>query len=495
MIDNRLVGKRISTMRQQMELTQQQLAAMMNVSHQAVSKWESGQALPDIQTMLRLTRFFGVTVEQLTGSAEIETEAAQPDAYTASDANDTIPVETTVPQTEEAETDPAKEENSMTIQQLQQMAPFMSRETVEEIVLGMENGLSAAQIARIAPYISPECVEKLIEKHRPELSWDTLRRIAPHMRREAVDALARSIAAGKENVKPASETINKAINDLGRDLGKAFDDIGKGVGHAMKKAIRFGENMINEVSTAINDIAADVEKKAETPERSERAKALRKKAFERAAQDGRWDWIAAHVEELNSDPELKAAIAASAREQGRNDWICEHMGEYADEASVDAAIEAGNWDWLGDHAWQLEAPVQEKLARAAMEQDQLEWLDKYAPQMKLESCAMELAQAAVAKNARALAAGIALCHLDAEQTEQLAFGACEAGDYETLNLLQELLEEEAQNRLLICLAEKQEWKHVEAYIEDATAETVEKLMDMAVDQGNFEAVDMLDALL
>ena len=65
MIDNRLVGRKIAAYRQSNALTQQQLAVMMNVSHQAVSKWESGQALPDIQTLMELTRFFGVTVEQL----------------------------------------------------------------------------------------------------------------------------------------------------------------------------------------------------------------------------------------------------------------------------------------------------------------------------------------------------------------------------------------------------------------------------------------------
>ena len=62
MIENRAVGRRIASLRQEHSLTQQQLAAMLRVSHQAVSKWESGQALPDIQTMLELTQFFGVTV-------------------------------------------------------------------------------------------------------------------------------------------------------------------------------------------------------------------------------------------------------------------------------------------------------------------------------------------------------------------------------------------------------------------------------------------------
>ena len=122
MIDNRLVGRKIAALRQSNALTQQQLAAMMNVSHQAVSKWESGQALPDIQTMLELTRFFGITVEQLIS------ERTQEKEYVSASGRDT----------EEEQRDGAnveKEVNAMNIQQLMQMAPYMSKETVEEIVM------------------------------------------------------------------------------------------------------------------------------------------------------------------------------------------------------------------------------------------------------------------------------------------------------------------------------------------------------------------------
>ena len=65
MIDNISVGKTIAKLRQNRNMTQQQLAAALNVSHQAVSKWENGAAMPDVQTLLDLTRLFGVTVEQL----------------------------------------------------------------------------------------------------------------------------------------------------------------------------------------------------------------------------------------------------------------------------------------------------------------------------------------------------------------------------------------------------------------------------------------------
>lgn len=483
MIDNRLVGRRISTLRQGGGLTQQQLAAMMNVSHQAVSKWESGQALPDIQTMLRLTRFFGITVEQLVSDQEDEND--REDEYESTPASDTNPEEKTEDHRGK------KEVKHMNIQQLLQMAPFMSRETVEEIVMEIEGRLTTSQIARVAPYVRPECLEKLIEIHKPELNWDALRRIAPFMSREAVDELARSIASGRESVKPANDCINKTINDI----GKAFDDIGKGMGHAMKKAIRFGENVINEVSTAINDLTSEPEPQPQAHVRSERAVALRKKAFERALIDGKWEWIGDHIGELDGDPELRGKIAAAAREAGMNEWICRHMGGFADEYTIEAAIANGDWSWLGDNAWQMDAPMQEKVALAAAVAQEWEWLGCYADQLKLKECAPKIAKLAMEQGEADLAAQIAMHHLKPEDIAQLAEMARAAGNHDALDQLAVLLPANALETMLLDMARKQEWERVGKYARPAEGEMIEKLLEIAVEQGDFDAVDMLDAYL
>ena len=478
MIDNRSVGKKIAALRQSNALTQQQLAAMMNVSHQAVSKWESGQALPDIQTLLELTRFFGITVEQLTSGEELR------DEYETAPANDTK-------NEEDASVEVEKEVNGMNIQQLLQMAPYMSKETVEEIVMDMEERLTASQIARVAPYVRPECVEKMIEKHRPELTWDSLRRIAPYMSREAVDELARAIASGKETVKPAGENLNKTINDI----GKAFDDIGKGVGQAVQKAIRFGGSVINEVSSAISDLSSDVQASTVGHVRSERAVALRKKAFERALKDGKWDWIAEHMDELHADSDLKAQIAARAKEMGMHDWICKNMGGYADEFTIEAAIANGNWGWLGDNAWQLEDAMQEKVALAAMRAENWQWLGRYSDQLVLENCGQEIARTAFSKGAKVLAAQITENHLRVEEIDQLAQELYDAADFEALDLLMNHVSADFLGRALADFADKRDWEHVQKYVSLADAGAVEQLMELAVDQGNFEAVDMLDKYL
>lgn len=482
MIDNRQVGRRIARMRQAAGLTQQQLAAMMNVSHQAVSKWESGQALPDIQTLLELTRFFGLTVEQLI----VDAETAGP-----------APLEREAPEAGEAEAQREQENGKerevggMTIQQLLQMAPYMSKEIVEEIVMEMDTRLTAAQIARVAPYVRSECLEKLIQKHRPELSWETLRRIAPYLSREAVDGLAKAIASGKETVRSGNENLNRAINDI----GKAFDDIGKGVGQAVQKAIRFGGNVINEVSSAISDLSSDAMAAPTDHVRSERAVALRKKAFERALADGKWDWIGEHIGEIEGDVQLKASIAARAKEMGMHDWICRYMGGYADEFTIEAAIAHGSWGWLGDNAWQLEDRMQQKVALAAMRAENWQWLGKYSDQLNLKDCGMEIARTALSKGAKILAAQIAEQHLRTEDIDALAREAYGAADLETLNLLAGSVSAACLDEVLVDRAGQRAWEDLKPLLKFACGETVEKLMECAVEQGNFEAVDMLDHYL
>ena len=485
MIDNRLVGKKISALRQENGLTQQQLAAMMNVSHQAVSKWEGGQALPDIQTMLELTRFFGITIEQLIAQEETASGPKDaPDIYETEAQKETYTAGS-------EPSDVQKEANHMSIQQLLQMAPFMSKETVEEIALGIEEKFTAAQLARIAPFVCSECLEKLIDIHKPELSWETLRRMAPFMSREYVDRLARSIANGSESVKPASDGINKTINDI----GKAFDDIGKGVEKAVRKAWRFGETVINEVSNAINDMSSDNGDAAEVRVRSERAVALRRRAFERALDDGKWEWLGAHIGEVDADAELRGKIIGRAREMGMNDWICRYMGGHADEETIDAAIQADNWEWLGENAEQMDAEMQAKVALAAAQARNWVWLAAHAGQLSIRGCALQLATAALEAGQDEFVVRCAEINLLPEEKAKIAFLAAEGEKWELLARLAPLMESKDLDTLAEGLAGAGKWAPVRTLVEYTGPEAIEKMMEAAVEQGDFDAVDMLDAYL
>lgn len=58
-------SKNLSALRKSRNLTQLALAEKLNYSDKAVSKWEVGTVLPDVETMSNIADFFGVTVNDL----------------------------------------------------------------------------------------------------------------------------------------------------------------------------------------------------------------------------------------------------------------------------------------------------------------------------------------------------------------------------------------------------------------------------------------------
>ncbi len=59
------IGSKIKALRKERGITQEQLADTLGVSFQAVSKWETGSALPDITMAPRLARYFNVSMDEL----------------------------------------------------------------------------------------------------------------------------------------------------------------------------------------------------------------------------------------------------------------------------------------------------------------------------------------------------------------------------------------------------------------------------------------------
>ena len=59
------MGKEIRRLRNDRGLTQEALAAALNVTAQTVSKWECGNSIPDVQMLPEIAVYFGVTIDQL----------------------------------------------------------------------------------------------------------------------------------------------------------------------------------------------------------------------------------------------------------------------------------------------------------------------------------------------------------------------------------------------------------------------------------------------
>ncbi len=73
------LGAKIQTLRKQRGMSQEQLAEALGVSRQAVSKWEAEQSVPDIDKIISICDYFGVTTDYILRDAELPKTEQQPE--------------------------------------------------------------------------------------------------------------------------------------------------------------------------------------------------------------------------------------------------------------------------------------------------------------------------------------------------------------------------------------------------------------------------------
>ena len=71
-METQSMGKRIMSLRKEKGLTQEQLAEMLNISAQAISKWENDVSCPDISVLPKLSEVLGTTTDELLGVKPVE---------------------------------------------------------------------------------------------------------------------------------------------------------------------------------------------------------------------------------------------------------------------------------------------------------------------------------------------------------------------------------------------------------------------------------------
>ena len=62
----KIIGDNLAELRKRKGLTQLELAEKFNYTDRAVSKWENGDTLPDVEVLYQLCEFYGVTLDYLT---------------------------------------------------------------------------------------------------------------------------------------------------------------------------------------------------------------------------------------------------------------------------------------------------------------------------------------------------------------------------------------------------------------------------------------------
>ncbi len=72
MLDLNKIGNKIANRRKELNMTQNELASALYVTHQAVSKWENGKSIPAVEVLVTLTKVLNLTIDYLLDHSEID---------------------------------------------------------------------------------------------------------------------------------------------------------------------------------------------------------------------------------------------------------------------------------------------------------------------------------------------------------------------------------------------------------------------------------------
>jgi len=150
-MDIRKFGAYISKLRKEHDLTQSQLADILNVTRQAVSKWEMGDSFPDISLLPHLADVFHVTVDQILNNGEPSREEnrmmyhilqGMPEKVADMLKNKELPADSVV-----------------------HIAPLLKASTLGVISEGFaKHGIDIQHVARLATYMNEAELTHLLKK-------------------------------------------------------------------------------------------------------------------------------------------------------------------------------------------------------------------------------------------------------------------------------------------------------------------------------------------
>lgn len=188
MFDAVEIGRRISRLRKEKDMTQPALADVMGVSFQAVSNWERGSSMPDIGKLPELAQALGVSVDELLGGGRggdlirsvidgSEESFVKNERITLSEAGEAAPflkpkqvtrivkvIEEEKEQsdsTKDGENNASAGQDKIDLESLVSIAPFLDEDYLDELATRLAPTVGLKKLAALAPFVSEETLGKL----------------------------------------------------------------------------------------------------------------------------------------------------------------------------------------------------------------------------------------------------------------------------------------------------------------------------------------------
>lgn len=77
-------GKNLQTLRKARSISQEKLAEELNVSRQAIGKWESGMVYPDVERLVQISSYFNISMDELI-KGTVSTDVSEVENITAAE--------------------------------------------------------------------------------------------------------------------------------------------------------------------------------------------------------------------------------------------------------------------------------------------------------------------------------------------------------------------------------------------------------------------------
>lgn len=180
MFDIKKFGAYISSLRKKADMTQSELAERLNLTRQAISKYECGDSFPDISILIEVADVFEITLDELIGSGHpTQKEAAIFEGAVGGQ-------------------DLCSELDRQCISDIVNIAPLLKPSLLDKMAKGLaKHGIDISSIVSLAEYINDDAVVELLENATFDtINENLLERLIPFLDGNSISIIFQKILEG-----------------------------------------------------------------------------------------------------------------------------------------------------------------------------------------------------------------------------------------------------------------------------------------------------------
>lgn len=187
MFDVKKFGANLAKLRKNKDMTQSELSDILNITRQAVSKYENGDSFPDISILLILAETFNVTLDTLINAGEPTKSEATVLTHIALGKIKKIP------------SDIFKQENISN--EIINIAPYLKASTLDIIANKLAiHGINISKVVALAEYMNDKSVVNLLRNATFEqLDEEVFEKFIPFLDSDSKEIIFEKILNGELN--------------------------------------------------------------------------------------------------------------------------------------------------------------------------------------------------------------------------------------------------------------------------------------------------------